>query len=363
MSVKKISPKKISHEQAELLSFLKPALRSRKQLNRPHESDCEIVQLSTRLFLSTSIDSFSDEWAIRLFQKPETLARLCVHGTLSDLVVSGAQPLGFLFSPQWGSKDAQAVKAKIFRTVIQELKKIGVPLLGGDEGSAAELSLTGVALGTSHVKPKTRVGMKPGQWLCSLSDFGIGPALGFQFLLGKKTSYLTENLFCPTAQTQASALILKHAKASMDSSDGLCTTLNFLSKINDVRFEIDAQAIRIHPAALRFCREFSLPTMSLWYGEIGDYQPIFSIDPKDFSALKRKLPGLIRLGVVSPRRKKMNTVLMNGKVTPFDPGMLSSVPRASLREIKIGFHQMVKILKNEGFHSNSNLESSVMPAL
>ena len=343
-----MSLKEISSEQTQLLNFLKPALRSRKQLNRPHESDCEIVKLSAKSFLATSIDSFADEWAIGLYQKPETLARLCVHGTLSDLVVSGADPIGFLFSPQWGFQDPKDFKARVFKSVIEELKRVKVPLLGGDEGYAAQLSLTGVALGTSSIKPKTRVGMKAGHWLCTLGEFGVGPALGFQFLLQKIPSFLNEDLYHPTAYTKAIPAILKFAKASMDSSDGLCTTLQFLSKVNDVKFEIDANAIQIHPAALRFCHENQIPPLALWYGEIGDYQPIFSIEPKDFPKVKRLVPNLKRIGTVLPKKEKNHCILWKSEKIPFHPGQFSLVPKSTMAEIKNAFDNMIQWLKSEG---------------
>ena len=341
--------RKITFEQNELGTYLKSAPRSSLQVNRIHESDCEIVKLNPHLYLSTSVDSFADEWAVGLFKEVETLARVCVHGTLSDLVVSGATPTGFLFSPQWAFSDDHVIKTKVFETVIKELKRAKVPLLGGDEGQASLLNLTGVAIGTSVIKPKTRLGMRPGQLLCTLGTFGVGPALGFQYLLGKKPSELTESKYRPYAQTKAIPSLLKYAKATMDSSDGFCTTLHILSQLNDVKFEMDFDSVRIEPVAQRFCKVNSLPVLSLWYGEIGDYQPIFTIDPEDFSKMKRALPSLLKVGRVLPKKSRKHILNFNGKAREFKPGHFANLAKTTMPEIKSAFRLLIGFLQDEGF--------------
>ena len=175
-----------TEEIRSLGTLLRGMPRSPRQTHGLNESDCEVLRLTPNLYLALSIDSVSEEWIYGLYRDPRTLARVCVQGALSDVVACGVMPTGFLFSPLWphGAKDESALKKVIFDTVRSELRRADVPLLGGDQGGGASLSLTGVALGTSARKPRSRVGARPGDVLCLTGSLGIGPALGFRYLLG-----------------------------------------------------------------------------------------------------------------------------------------------------------------------------------
>lgn len=343
-------PKKETAEKSLLRHHLKGAPRSKLQLNLFDQADSEILKLAKNEFLTTSIDSFDEEWTIGIFKNPRTLARVCVHGTLSDLVVTGATPLGFLFSPQWELSQDEIIKKLIFSTVIQELKKLSVPLLGGDEGRSASLSLTGVALGRASQKPVQRTGIKPGQILCTLGDFGIGPALGFQFLLNTRTDDRLENAYYPKAQIQAIPTLLNYAKGSMDSSDGLLSTLHTLSILNDVRFDLDLKAVSVHPLARQFCIEHEIPTLALWFGEVGDYQPIFTVNADDFKNVQKRLPTVKKIGVVAPKRQKKHTLTIKNRQIQADFSDYFNQPRVTQINYLEAFHTMLFWIESENLN-------------
>ena len=340
-------PMKIISEKKELERYLKGAIRSKLQVNRFYEADSEILKLGKSEFLTSSIDSFGEEWSIGLYQKLETLARVCVHGTLSDLVVTGADPLGFLFSPLWTFKDSQDTKKIIFETMIKELRKLKVPLLGGDEGRSKSLSLTGVALGRSKNKPIQRVGIKSGQVLCSLGSFGAGPALGLQFLLGLRKNSVLEDAYQPKAFISAIPAIRDFAKASMDGSDGFLSTLNTLSHLNDVHFEIDAKSIQTEKHALKFCSDHQIPRLSLWFGEVGDYQAIFTVEEGEFAKLKKRLPEVRRIGFVLPKRQKKHIFRFREKNTEVNLDQFFNLPRSTPAEYLEAFSLMLSWIEDE----------------
>ncbi len=333
-------------EHSLLAKRLKNALRSQRQINKINESDCEIIKLQSKRYLATTIDSFSDEWSVGLFKKPETLAHFCVHGCVSDLVVSGTKPLGFLFSPQWGFETSSEIKDRVFRVVLRELKKIGVPLLGGDEGYAREISLTGVALGESKHKPKTRLGIKPGDVLCTIGPLGLNPAFGFQYLLNHKAALINEINLCPVAYTNAIPGIAKFARAAIDTSDGLCSSLHIFSRLNEIKFEINADALKYHPLAIRFCRSHKIPRVCLWYGEFGDYQPMISVPKHHFLKLKKLIPSLYAIGRALPRSESRNMIKSKGNNIVFEPEKFLFEPRTQLAEIRTTFEHMLHYVKS-----------------
>jgi thiamine-monophosphate kinase len=71
--------------------------RSPDQLNKPHESDAEIMQLGT-LKLAVTTDSISEEISTGLYEEPYLIGWMIVTVNMSDLTAVGATPIGILIS-------------------------------------------------------------------------------------------------------------------------------------------------------------------------------------------------------------------------------------------------------------------------
>ncbi|MBP1683766.1 MAG: hypothetical protein H6Q27_1333, partial [Ignavibacteriaceae bacterium] len=72
--------------------------RSPHQLNYPHESDAEIIQLNDNTKLAITTDSISEEISTGLYDDPYLIGWMIVTVNMSDLAAVGASPLGILIS-------------------------------------------------------------------------------------------------------------------------------------------------------------------------------------------------------------------------------------------------------------------------
>jgi len=71
--------------------------RSPNQLNHPHESDAEIIQLGN-IKLAITTDSISEEISTGLYDDPYLIGWMIVTVNISDLAAVGAIPIGILIS-------------------------------------------------------------------------------------------------------------------------------------------------------------------------------------------------------------------------------------------------------------------------
>ena len=72
--------------------------RSPHQLNYPHESDAEIIQLNDNTKLAITTDSISEEISTGLYDDPYLIGWMIVTVNISDLAAVGATPIGILIS-------------------------------------------------------------------------------------------------------------------------------------------------------------------------------------------------------------------------------------------------------------------------
>ena len=72
--------------------------RSPMQLNKPHESDAEIIELNDNTKLAITTDSISEEISTGLYDDPYFIGWMIVTVNMSDLAAVGASPLGILIS-------------------------------------------------------------------------------------------------------------------------------------------------------------------------------------------------------------------------------------------------------------------------
>ena len=71
--------------------------RSPVQLNKPYESDSEIILLGN-IKLTVTTDSISEEISTGLYDDPYLIGWMIVTVNISDLAAVGAKPIGILIS-------------------------------------------------------------------------------------------------------------------------------------------------------------------------------------------------------------------------------------------------------------------------
>ena len=287
----------------ELISVFE---RSPMQLNKPHESDAEIIQLNYISKLAVTTDSISEEISTGLYDDPYLIGWMIVTVNMSDLAAVGASPSGILISEIIPKNFSDEKVSELQRGISDACRAYNTFVLGGDTNEGEKLVLTGTAIGIiQQEKNISRIGYKPGNILFSTGKLGTGNAFAISKLIAQNNSSID---YKPFAQLRYSSIISKYASCCMDTSDGLIATLDQLMRLNDAGFELNSDWKKaINNNALNYVKNLNIPGWLLLAGQHGEFELIFTI-PKKFkkSFLKEALLNRfepIELGVVIPEKE------------------------------------------------------------
>jgi thiamine-monophosphate kinase len=285
-------------------------LRSPIQLNRFHETDAEIIQLSDDLLLALTTDSIAEEISLGLYVDPYLIGWMTATANLSDLAAVGAKPLGILISEILPAGCDQVFLIELQRGLQEACSACGTFVLGGDANRGPKLVMTGTAAGLcSKGRCLSRIGMKPGDMVYSTGLLGIGNAYAFSlFNRGGGAFQYAATAYKPIARIEEGQLLAGLATSCMDSSDGALSTLDQLTRLNSVGFRFnDGWENALHPIARQAAKAAGLPAWLFLAGQHGEFELLFAISPEIEDQLNETAKTInwnpIPLGVVteSPR--------------------------------------------------------------
>lgn len=314
-------------EFTQITKLIKQAPRSPFQTNNVFEADCEILKIPTGFICSTT-DSIGEEIDLQFYESPELWGWMTAMSSISDLAASGSRALGILLANQWKYKTTDQEKILFFNGFNKALKKSGVSLLGGDSGSGGSHCHTATGLGFSKKKPLTRIGIKPGEILCLIGrkTLGQGPAFAFRFLLQKPAEFFPENQFRPLPYPKIVEKIRPWVNASIDTSDGLATSLQILSELNKVSFQISWNQKWISETALHFCERADLHPLMLLMGDHGDFQTLISVSPKNLNRVLSVSDEIIPIGIAGSAKRPTTCEFYN-QIFELPTELVTSCPR------------------------------------
>jgi thiamine-monophosphate kinase len=301
--------------------------RSPVQLNKPHESDAEIIRLNDNTKLAITTDSISEEISTGLYDDPYLIGWMIVTVNMSDLAAVGASPIGMLVSEIIPKNFSDEKVTELQRGISDACKAYNTFILGGDTNEGERLVLTGTAIGIiNKEKPLTRIGCKSGDILFSSGKLGSGNAYAISKLISQTNSFSN---YQPLARTNYNNVINKYASCCMDTSDGFISTVDQLTRLNNVGFEIDSDWLNaIDDTALKYVRDLNIPAWLLLAGQHGEFELIFTVPPelKD-SFLEESLNSgfePVELGKVIPEKEvKIN---IYGNLIPINTTMIRNLP-------------------------------------
>ena len=309
--------------------------RSPDQLNKPHESDSEIIQLNDDTKLAVTTDSISEEISTGLYDDPYLIGWMIVTVNMSDLAAVGATPVGILISEIIPKNFVDEKVQELQKGISDACRAYNTFVLGGDTNEGERLVLTGAAIGIiKKEQPLTRLGCKPGDILFSSGKFGSGNAYAISKLVSQTNSLL---MYKPIAQIKNCKIISKYASCCMDTSDGFILTVDQLMRLNNVGFELGADWLKaIDNDALDYVKNLSIPAWLLLAGQHGEFELIFTIPQnlKDAFLEESLNSGFepIELGKVIPEREvKIN---IYGNLIPINTGLIRNLPAKANGDVK-----------------------------
>jgi len=203
--------------------------------------DVEIFKLGKEQ-CAVCVDTLVESTDIPKGSKLIDISRKSIVSSVSDFAAKGIKPKFCIISltlPKTISKKHVQELSKGFSDACKEFE---IELLGGDTNQGKEISIHVVLFGNlkKYIKRKNA---KTGDLICTTGAFGYTSAALDIILKKKKTSKTfsrkSKNLFFrPTPRLKFGMKSVNHITSCMDSSDGLSSCLNEMSRQSKKKFLI-----------------------------------------------------------------------------------------------------------------------------
>ena len=195
-------------------------------------------------------------------EQPEVIAWRALAVNISDLAAKGATPLCYLMALSMPEAPSRDWMIRFASGLKDAQEHYGLTLIGGDTdrrpGVSLSISITAMGLvpeGRMVQRATARVGDRifvSG----TLGDAALGLILRrnldtkrFPKLDKDQRQFLLDRFLRPSARVELSALLLKHASAAMDLSDGFVKDLTRLCKASNVAGEVILDRLPVSIAA------------------------------------------------------------------------------------------------------------------
>jgi len=238
-------------------------------------------------YLLVNIDSMQRASDFLPDQTWGQIGKKLVTMTFSDIVAKGAIPEYFLTSLVLEEDMNEEELKQLVGAISKTTQIYGAEYIGGDLGTAKEMVLSGIGTGSiSQGKILTRREAHPGDLVCVTGYFGL-TAIGFNYIFNEKnemTSNIPEEIleeallaiYEPKLKMKEGHLLSSYelASSSIDSSDGLATSLNWLSKESNIKILIDT--LPIDPKLLKYLTTMETKkTVTFFGGE--EFEIVFTV--------------------------------------------------------------------------------------
>src|SRR5437867_1734069 len=232
-----------------------------------------IVFKADMLVASTDVPHGMEPWQV---------ARKSVVSCVSDLAAKGVKPYAAMISLGMPKNCTLPYIEGLARGFAGAGKEFGVKIVGGDTNETSGLVIDCSMIGFTSGKMPTRKGAKPGDIVVVSGMFGLPPA-GLAILMrnaatvGAFRKRAAESVLVPKPRQRFGLALARYFSSSIDSSDGLATSLYEVASQSRVNIVIDN--IPIAEGIEQFARKNSLDANELVFHG-GEEFEIVSTIPK-----------------------------------------------------------------------------------
>jgi thiamine-monophosphate kinase len=209
-------------------------------------------------------------------------ARKSIVACVSDFAAKGIQPQYGIISMNLPKSISRSKIDEIAKGFKKACNEYGISILGGDTNAGKEIVFNVCIFGeTSSIV--SRKGSKNNDVIFVTGPFGYTSA-GLNILLGKKkgkAGFVKKSIKAvvnPKPKLNFGIKNKKYFSSSMDSSDGLSTTLNEMSKQSKKKFVINNIPSKKDLEEHAKLQKFSLIDLVFHGGE--EYEFVFTVNPK-----------------------------------------------------------------------------------
>ena len=226
-------------------------------------------------------------------------ARKSVVACISDFASKSVKPEFGIISLNLPKSISRSEVCEIANGLKTGSKEFRIKILGGDTNEGAELVFHVCIFGKSD-KIVTRKGAKLGDSIFVTGPFGYTSA-GLKILLDKrkgKTNFVKKavrSVFKPNPRLEFGLRSRNYFSSSMDSSDGLSTTLNEMASQSNQKFIIDK--IPAGKDLYNFAKQNKINPMNLIFHGGEEYEFVFTV-PKKFKSSIQKISSQLKTPII-----------------------------------------------------------------
>ena len=260
-----------------------------QKLNRRFTpEDVEVAKLGTTRVV-TKVDTLVQSTDIPLQMSMKDAARKSVVACISDFAAKGVKPeLGIISInlPKTVSYSTVNQIARGFKIASEEFQ---IKIIGGDTNEGKEFVFTVCIFGKAN-KITPRKGADEGDIIFVTGPFGY-TASGLKILLERaqaKNKFIkkaTRTVFKPIPRLEWGLRYKNYFSSSMDSSDGLSTTLNEMAEQSNKKFIIDN--IPVNKDLYEFVNKNKIELIDLVFHGGEEYEFVFTVPEKNKSRIKK----------------------------------------------------------------------------
>lgn len=266
--------------------------------------DVEVFNLDKSKIIAKT-DTLVESTDIPSKMKLSDAARKSIVACVSDFASKGVKPKYGMISVNLPKTISRMKINEIVSGFRKACNEYNISILGGDTNGGKEIVFNVCIFGITD-RIVTRKGSKKGDLIFVTGPFGYTSA-GLNMLLGKKKgkeSFVKKSIksvINPKPRLDFGLKSKKYFSSSMDSSDGLSTTLNEMAKQSKNKFIINNIPSKVDLEDFVKSQKLDLHKLVFHGGE--EYEIVFTASPKHVKIIKRtakllKTP-IIEIGYVT----------------------------------------------------------------
>ena len=272
--------------------------------------DVEIIRIGKTHFVTKS-DMLVESTDVPAGMKIDEIARKSMVACVSDFSAKGVKPLYATVSLAIPRGFSKSKIKKLALGFTRTSREFGVKIIGGDTNEGKELVIEVSMFGIAQ-KIVNRKGAKKNDIIITSGPFGYASS-GLKIILNhckadpKFTRKSKKQVFIPIPRLKFGLAVSKYLSSSMDSSDGLSTTLNEMSRQSSKKFVITK--LPSHHDVEKFAKANRISFMDLVFNGGEEYEIVATVPPKSLPKIRKiariqKIP-LFEIGHVTKGKNVM----------------------------------------------------------
>ena len=250
--------------------------------------DVELVKSRSRYFVIKS-DMLVESTDVPPGMKIEEISRKSMVACVSDFSAKGVKPLYATVSLALPRGFSKSKIKKLASGFMKASKEFGVKIIGGDTNEGKEIVIEVSMFGFTQ-RIVNRKGAKINDIIITSGPFGYTSS-GLKIIMNhyktdpKFAKKSKKQVFMSTPKLKFGLSIAKYLSSSMDSSDGLSTTLNEMSRQSSKKFVITK--IPSHLDVKKFAKRNKIRFMDLVFNGGEEYKIVATVSPKNLLKIRK----------------------------------------------------------------------------